>query len=114
MNKARKFVDLPSADSGGGAVSIDVYVGKRIKQRRLELGMSQNDLARLLDTTWQQILKYEAADIRISCGKLYEFSRALNIPMLWFFIGAPQVDLSLDLNLRNISPADLQGIHGEL
>ncbi|MCL4743796.1 MAG: helix-turn-helix domain-containing protein [Burkholderiaceae bacterium] len=78
------------------SASIDAHVGLRVKQRRVELGMSQEDLARKLDTTWQQVLKHETGDIRLTCGRLYELSRVLKVPMEWFFIGAPGVDLTLD------------------
>jgi transcriptional regulator with XRE-family HTH domain len=39
--------------------------------------------------TFQQIQKYERGDNRISAGRLYEFSRALEEPVAYFFAGLP-------------------------
>jgi len=82
--------------------TIDQHVGQRIKQRRVELGLSQDDLARALNTTWEQVIKYESADNPITCGRLYELSRVLGVPMLWFFLGAG-LDSTLDLNSSGLA-----------
>lgn len=83
------------------AGTIDQHIGQRIKQRRVELGMSQPDLAHKLGISWEQLIKYEAGDNPITCGRLYELSRALNVPMLWFFLEAG-LDLTLDLNYSQL------------
>ena len=95
------------------AGTIDQHVGQRIKQRRVELGMSQHDLARKLGISWEQLIKYEAGDNPITCGRLYELSRALEVPMLWFFLESG-LDLTLDLNWSRLTtelsdPAETQG-----
>ncbi len=103
--KPKKYVDPRHVNPVERAAAIDAHVGRRVKQRRVALGMSEEDLARVLNTTGQQVMKYEAGDNRISCGRLYELSRALDVPILWFFIGAPGVDLSPDL--KDVTLADL-------
>jgi len=65
--------------------TIDAHVGRRLKLRRINLGLSQQELGNLLNITFQQIQKYEKGINRISSGKLFEFSKALNIPVTYFF-----------------------------
>jgi transcriptional regulator with XRE-family HTH domain len=67
--------------------NVDAHVGKQLKLRRINLGLSQQELGSLLNITFQQIQKYEKGVNRISSGKLYEFSKALNIPVIYFFEG---------------------------
>ena len=66
---------------------IDVYVGGRIKVRRKGLGMTQQDLAKALDLTFQQVQKYERGANRVSASKLYMISRTLDVPISYFFDG---------------------------
>jgi transcriptional regulator with XRE-family HTH domain len=66
---------------------VDVHVGKRIRRRREQLGMSQKRLAAAIDAAYQQIHKYETATNRVSPGCLYVFARLLNVPVAWFFDG---------------------------
>jgi transcriptional regulator with XRE-family HTH domain len=84
------------------ANTIDQHVDQRIKQRRVELGMSQQDLASKLGISWEQLIKYESGDNPITRGRLYELSRALEVPMPWFFLESG-LDLTLDLNWSRLT-----------
>ena len=67
---------------------VDVYAGKRLRERRLILDINQRTLAeRAGDITYQQLQKYEIAANRISASRLYEFSKALGVPVTYFFEG---------------------------
>lgn len=66
---------------------VDVHVGERVKERRLELGMSQEKLATELGLTFQQVQKYERAANRISASRLYRLSEVLDVPVTYFFEG---------------------------
>lgn len=87
MNKNVPKQNLPSENykKKGKATSIDVEVGSQLKQRRLLLEMSQEDLAKKVDLTFQQIQKYESGANRISASRLYEFSIVLDYPIEFFF-----------------------------
>jgi transcriptional regulator with XRE-family HTH domain len=65
--------------------TIDVMVGKRIRLRRLQLTLSQTDLARKLGLTFQQVQKYEKGTNRVSCSRLYEIANILKVPVSFFF-----------------------------
>ena len=57
--------------------------------RRIMMGMSQKDLAKICGVTFQQIQKYESADNRISASRLFDLSVALQTPVAFFFHGLP-------------------------
>ena len=64
---------------------IDTIVGQRLAQKRKCLGMSQQDLAKAAGVSIQQIQKYEKSTNRITSGKLYEFSKTLDVSIQYFF-----------------------------
>jgi transcriptional regulator with XRE-family HTH domain len=66
-------------------VDIDRQVGARLRERRLLLGMSQQQLAYALGVTFQQVQKYENGTNRISASRLWDISRRLDVPIEWFF-----------------------------
>jgi transcriptional regulator with XRE-family HTH domain len=67
----------------------DIYVGARVRMRRLMLDMSQTDLAEAIGLTFQQVQKYEKGTNRISASRLQQLSRVMEVPIPFFFEGAP-------------------------
>ena len=65
----------------------DRHVGARIRERRIMLGLSQQQMADLIGVTYQQAHKYERGINRISAGRLYEISQVLGVPVSYFFEG---------------------------
>ena len=57
--------------------------------RRLMLDMSQTDLGDALGLTFQQVQKYEKGFNRIGAGRLQHISQILQVPVPFFFEGAP-------------------------
>ncbi|MDG1436357.1 MAG: helix-turn-helix transcriptional regulator [Rickettsiaceae bacterium] len=72
-------------ETKGRADSIDKLVSKRLKMRRMMLGLSQNDLGKAVDVSIQQVQKYEKATNRISSGKLFAFAKFLKVPINYFY-----------------------------
>jgi transcriptional regulator with XRE-family HTH domain len=66
---------------------VDVFVGGRLRSRRLMLGLSQDAVGRAIGISFQQVQKYERGINRMGSSRLYEFSRLLNIPVSYFFDG---------------------------
>ena len=79
---------------------IDRYVGARIRERRIMLGLTQQQLADLIGVTYQQAHKYERGINRVSAGRLFEVSQVLSVPVSYFFDGLEQE------NERAISPRE--------
>ena len=68
---------------------IDVYVGSRVRLRRLMIGMSQEKLGKEVGLTFQQIQKYEKGVNRIGASRLFQLSQVLDVPIQFFFQDAP-------------------------
>ena len=68
---------------------VDIYVGNRVRMRRLMLDISQTRLADALGVTFQQVQKYEKGVNRISASRLQQMSHFLQIPIPFFFEGLP-------------------------
>ncbi|MEZ5997780.1 MAG: helix-turn-helix domain-containing protein [Hyphomonas sp.] len=67
---------------------IDRVVGQRIRWRRRELGLTQEQLAELLNLTFQQVQKYEKGVNRVSAGRLFEIAAVMGAPIGYFYEGA--------------------------
>jgi transcriptional regulator with XRE-family HTH domain len=67
----------------------DKLVGARVRMRRMMLGMSQEKLGTALDLTFQQVQKYEKGTNRIGAGRLQQIAGILQVPVSFFFEGAP-------------------------
>jgi len=65
----------------------DRHVGSRIRERRIMLGLSQQQMADLIGVTYQQAHKYERGINRISAGRLFEVSQVLGVAVGYFFEG---------------------------
>jgi transcriptional regulator with XRE-family HTH domain len=79
-----------SRRSTGRSQDIDRYVGARIRERRIMLGLTQQQLADLIGVTYQQAHKYERGINRVSAGRLFEVSQVLSVPVSYFFDGLEQ------------------------
>jgi transcriptional regulator with XRE-family HTH domain len=70
----------------------DVEVGQRVRAFRLQRGLSQEQLGDALGLTFQQVQKYEKGANRISASRLQHLCTILNVPVSFFFEGAPQAN----------------------
>ena len=64
---------------------VDVHVGKRIRLRRTILHITQQQMAKMLGLTFQQVQKYEKGMNRVGASRLWDISRVLEVPMGFFF-----------------------------
>lgn len=69
---------------------IDRHVGARIRERRIMLGLTQQQLADLIGVTYQQAHKYERGLNRVSAARLFQIARVLSVPVSHFFEGLEQ------------------------
>jgi transcriptional regulator with XRE-family HTH domain len=69
------------------AQDVDRYVAARIRERRLMLGLTQQQMAQSIGVTDQQAHKYERAMNRIAAGRLYRIAQALGVDVSYFFEG---------------------------
>jgi transcriptional regulator with XRE-family HTH domain len=71
----------------GRTQDVDRHVGSRVRERRIMLGFTQQQLADLIGVTYQQAHKYERGINRISAGRLFEIGHVLSVPINYFFEG---------------------------
>jgi transcriptional regulator with XRE-family HTH domain len=81
--------------------SVDVQVGRRLRQRRIELGLSQQKLSASAGVSYQQIQKYERGTNRVGASMLWQLSEVLNVEPAYFFEG---------LGRRNRSVSGISGL----
>lgn len=74
--------DLPIS-----ATDVDQHVGERIRQRRILLGYTQEQLAEALNISYQQVQKYETGANRVSAGRLFQIAGHLDVKVGHFFDG---------------------------
>jgi transcriptional regulator with XRE-family HTH domain len=84
---------------------IDKHVGSRVRMRRMMMGLSQEKLGGSIGLTFQQVQKYEKGTNRIGASRLQEISRTLQVPVSFFFEGAPLPVGEFDANGHVPSPS---------
>ena len=70
----------------------DMHVGYKVHMRRITMGWSQEKFADALGVSYQQVQKYERGTNRISASRLQRISDILQVPLEYFFEGAPHVE----------------------
>jgi len=70
------------------AHTVDTYVGRRIRQRRWMLGVTQQQLGAALGISLQQVQKYETGVNRVSASRMWHIGSVLKVPVSYFFEGA--------------------------
>jgi transcriptional regulator with XRE-family HTH domain len=79
------------------STELDMRIGQLIKERRLVLGLRQEDVARLINVTQHQFQKYESGENRIAASRLVDCAKALSVPVAWFYRSAPSDTAGADL-----------------
>ena len=69
------------------ADAFDKLIGERIRARRTELGLTQEQLAAGLEVSYQQIQKYESGASRIAASRLVAVAARLEAPVAYFLGG---------------------------
>ena len=80
----------PKVGAIGQGQDIDRYVGVRIRERRIMLGLTQRQMTELIGVTPQQVHKYESGISRIGAGRLHGVAQALGVEVAYFYEGVQQ------------------------
>ena len=97
--------DGTAARRGPGAMQdVDHHVARRIRERRIMLGLTQQQVAELVGITYQQAHNYETGANRVTAGHLHRIAQALGVGPGYFFEGlgaerpaGPSRRMTLDL-----------------
>ena len=61
------------------------HLGRKLRMRRLSLGLTQSKVADAINVTFQQIQKYEKGTNGVSCARLMQISQFLKVPITYFY-----------------------------
>ncbi len=64
---------------------VDAHVGRRVRERRREIGMSQGKLGNALGVTYQQVQKYEVGTDRVMASRLWDIAKLLEVDHVGYF-----------------------------
>lgn len=77
---------------------LDAHIGKKLRERRSELNLTQEQVGDAVGITFQQVQKYEKGINRISSGMLYKIASYLKINIAYFFDGLADYTIEPSLN----------------
>ena len=66
-------------------VNFNIHLGKKLRMRRLSLGLTQTKVAQAINVTFQQIQKYEKGTNGVSSNRIMQLSQFLKVPIIYFF-----------------------------
>ena len=82
--------------------NFNVHMGKKLRMRRLSLGLTQTKVAQAINVTFQQIQKYEKGTNGVSSNRLMQLSQFLKVPIIYFFEDYKEFkDVGLDGNTND-------------
>lgn len=67
--------------------SIDLEIGRRLRQARLVEFLTQDGLAQKIHISFQQVQKYENGTNRVSASRLWSIANVLGVPITYFYDG---------------------------
>tara|TARA_B100000965_G_C19462384_1_gene700312 strand:+ start:634 stop:999 length:366 start_codon:yes stop_codon:yes gene_type:complete len=65
--------------------NFNIHLGKKLRMRRLSLGLTQTKVAQAINVTFQQIQKYEKGTNGVSSSRLMQLSQYLKVPINYFY-----------------------------
>ncbi len=65
--------------------NFNIHLGKKLRMRRLSLGLTQTKVANAINVTFQQIQKYEKGTNGVSSSRLMQLSDFLKVPVTYFY-----------------------------
>ena len=65
--------------------NFNIHLGKKLRMRRLSLGLTQTKVAEAINVTFQQIQKYEKGTNGVSSSRLIQWSKFLKVPITYFY-----------------------------
>ena len=67
------------------SLELNQHLGKQLRARRSALGLTQTQVARAINVTFQQIQKYEKGTNGVSSSRLLQLANFLKVPVKYFF-----------------------------
>ena len=87
--------------------NFNIHLGKKLRMRRLSLGLTQTKVAQAINVTFQQIQKYEKGTNGVSSNRLMQLSQFLKVPIIYFFEDFKEFKEFKDINSSEDMSEDL-------
>lgn len=87
------------------ADSTDLHLGRRLRQRRWMLGLTQSQVGDRVGIKFQQVQKYETGQNRISASRLWDLAKALDVPVAYFYEGLNGVEADQEVDASKAESA---------
>ena len=84
--------------------SFDSHVGKKLRNKRVQLKRTQTDVAKSTNKTFQQVQKYEKGVNGMSGFVLGEVARYLKVPVTYFYEGYDYETFTSQLTYKDNEP----------
>ena len=81
--------------------NFNLHLGKKLRMRRLSLGLTQTKVAEAINVTFQQIQKYEKGTNGVSSNRLMQLSSYLKVPITYFFEDFKNFNDQTNINDQN-------------
>ncbi len=81
--------------------NFNLHLGKKLRMRRLSLGLTQTKVAEAINVTFQQIQKYEKGTNGVSSNRLMQLSNYLKVPITYFFEDYKNFNDQTNINDQN-------------
>ena len=82
--------------------NFNIHLGKKLRIRRLSLGLTQTKVAQAINVTFQQIQKYEKGTNGVSSNRLMQLAQFLKVPIIYFFEDYKEFkDINLSESINN-------------
>ena len=65
--------------------NFNIHLGRKLRMRRLSLGLTQTKVATAINVTFQQIQKYEKGTNGVSSSRLMQLSNFLKVSITYFY-----------------------------
>ena len=84
--------------------SFDSHVGKKLRNKRVQLKKTQTDVAKSTNKTFQQVQKYEKGVNGMSGFVLGQVARYLKVPVTYFYEGYDYETFTSQLTYKDNEP----------
>ena len=84
--------------------SFDSHVGKKLRNKRVQLKLTQTDVAHSSNKTFQQVQKYEKGVNGMSGFVLGQVARYLKVPVTYFYEGYDYETFTSQLTYKDNEP----------
>ena len=81
--------------------NFNLHLGKKLRMRRLSLGLTQTKVAEAINVTFQQIQKYEKGTNGVSSSRLMQLSNFLKVPITYFYEDFPSYKAESEMESLN-------------